>query len=369
MNRYSAKNCKKEYKIMSKTKVVTGKKIEALPKKEREGGMFGFAPKTREAVNSFKKNDEQPKAGSISLMDVPLSIIKDRPVNRFIISDIEELAKSIEEVGLQQSVVLKQNIDEDDNITYTVCIGHRRLAAYRLLDKKYKDGRYRYISAKVLTPSEELNEERAYLESNSQIRKLTLFEAIATVNPEEMNFDNESFKTKYLEYMRKKDEYVENKDKFNQESIQRYIAYLIEDIYPSLEINTGSLKRYIILCCKAIDDLKEKIFSGEIPLRWAVLYSGCNKEEQERIINSADYQKEYELIVNEKKTRKGETKARTSNKVDLKEIEKRISKFAEVILKQCNEASKIVPSRENKKDLKAIETLSKAINTYRTNIK
>lgn len=359
---------------MAKTKVINGKKIES---NRSIIDVFGGPTNSRQttpvraALSSLNENKDLPKTGSTVLMDIPISIIRNREINKFIVGDIEELAESIYKNGLQQPIVVRQNINEDKQINYVVSIGHRRLAAYKLLFQKYGK-QYEYISAKVLTSDEELKENEIYLESNSQTRKLTVFEALANFSPEEMSFEDEKFKNKYLDYMKKMNEYNEKEDKFNDTSLHKYLVRLIADVYPGMEVSEATVRKYMPLCSKASDKLKEAVYNDRVPVRKAIEYCAFTQEEQDRIINSSDMDKEYTIIVFEHKKKNKIGKQPDIKKSDdqvLQNIIKDVKHISEAIIKQVDQASKLDVKKENNKNIKTLLSLKKAIEEFKNNIK
>jgi len=59
---------------------------------------------------------------------------------------IENLAKSIEKIGLQQPIVVRHKINpKNPNQTYCVVAGHTRFGSYRLLNERHADGKFSRI--------------------------------------------------------------------------------------------------------------------------------------------------------------------------------------------------------------------------------
>lgn len=75
-----------------------------------------------------EKSTEEAGA-SRRVVSVPLDLIDSSPKNHYAMSEIGELAKSIETVGLLQYPLLRQK----PNGRYEIIAGHRRIAAIRLL--------------------------------------------------------------------------------------------------------------------------------------------------------------------------------------------------------------------------------------------
>lgn len=61
---------------------------------------------------------------------------------------IENLAKSIEKIGLQQPIVVRHKVNpKNPKQTYCVVAGHTRFGSYRLLDERHSDGKFSRIPA------------------------------------------------------------------------------------------------------------------------------------------------------------------------------------------------------------------------------
>lgn len=119
---------------------------------------------------------------------IPLDRIKKRGINDYSISDIEPLAKSIIDNGLQQHIVVKT--DGDD---YVLIAGERRVTAYRWIIDKYKaEGRnyesFLTIPAEVYTSISKKQEEEIYRTTNDTQRNSSMFERIYRFNPCEKFF-------------------------------------------------------------------------------------------------------------------------------------------------------------------------------------
>lgn len=99
--------------------------------------------------------------------------------NHYSIDDIEELADAIEDVGLQQELVVKDN----DNGTYTIAIGHRRHEAIKILVEERKLIQYKEIWCNVIPSSENevITQLKLHL-TNTTAREMTEYDKMEAVS-------------------------------------------------------------------------------------------------------------------------------------------------------------------------------------------
>lgn len=128
--------------------------------------------KPKFSVSAFM--NEQSRAQSVAAeadnrtVMIPLSMIDPSPENKYSMAKIEELAASIEMVGLLQHPLLRQK----PNGRYAIIAGHRRRAALELLvadgNEKYKD-----VPSTVIRTDDDVMTELKLLFANSQNRIMT----------------------------------------------------------------------------------------------------------------------------------------------------------------------------------------------------
>ena len=184
------------------TKVRNGKlqKIEyesVLPNQETTTNNEQFIP---DVLQGFD-DSHMPDVSDERVYEVNIEDIKDRKNNNFIKNKIDELAKSIEEIGLKQPIIIKPNgKDEEGNELFEVIAGHRRLAAYKLLKEK-DPKKYLKIPSYIIEGDALKDEEQIYIETNSTSRNITLYEALMNCNIAEIDFENQEFLEKYRKYI------------------------------------------------------------------------------------------------------------------------------------------------------------------------
>lgn len=112
------------------------------------------------------KNDTQ-------LLKISIDRIKPHRKNEYGIRDIEELASSIEQVGLLQPIRVKKDNESGE---YIIISGERRYTAYCRLAKH--DDKYRMIPCIVAGKADEYTDELELLIANIQTRQLTDYEKV-----------------------------------------------------------------------------------------------------------------------------------------------------------------------------------------------
>ena len=134
--------------------------------------------------NQFKKNEAQAGAENLApaeessdnsqfiIRKIPLGQIRRSEKNQYGIRDIEEIATSIEAVGLLHNIVVKET--EEANV-YEIISGERRFLAYKLLFDGGKD-EYATIPCKIEIREEDELSELRLLYANATARVLNDFE-------------------------------------------------------------------------------------------------------------------------------------------------------------------------------------------------
>lgn len=107
------------------------------------------------------------------IKQIPLEHIATNAQNFYSMDKIAELADSIRMVGLMHPISVVPDGDR-----YRLVSGHRRLAAYRLLNEEDLPGKWRKIPAIVVRSLDYLEETLALITANSTARELTYREKL-----------------------------------------------------------------------------------------------------------------------------------------------------------------------------------------------
>lgn len=268
------------------TKVRNGKLLKVAPQQEspnkkEDKNNERFIPAVLQGFDDSHITD----ISDDRIFEVNIEDIKDRKNNNFIKDKIEELAKSIDEIGLKQPIIVKPNgRDEEGNELFEVIAGHRRLAAYKLLkDKDPK--KYKKIRAYILEGEELKNEDKIYLETNTTSRNITLYEALLNCDLDEIDFNNDSFVIKYNNILYP-DGNVSKKEKYDNNSIIRYLETTIKDNFPALDdIKPDTIRRYYHLIRNSSNELTKAILDGKISVNQARIVARASKDKQPELIN------------------------------------------------------------------------------------
>lgn len=121
--------------------------------------------------------NEESKLGAITnfeIVSIPIEKIEPSDLNKYGIRDIEELAASIEEVGLMHNLVVKA---ENDNGLYEIISGERRYLACKLLIDNGNE-QYKYLPCKIETTVSDTITELKLIHANAMARVLTDAEKI-----------------------------------------------------------------------------------------------------------------------------------------------------------------------------------------------
>ena len=223
--------------------------------------------------------------------EININDIKEKENNNFIKSNIEQLAQSIKEIGLQQPIVVKKiNKDNEGNQLYEVIAGHRRLAAYSLLannigETEYlEDNPYLKIQARVIEDDEDDN--KIYLQTNANSRNITLIEALLNCDLDEIDFKNPEFEAKYNNLFYP-DGVIPEKEKYNNNSEVNYLERVIKDNFPNLEdISNKSVRNTYALIQRLDQTVINSILSGEIGIKKAMQIAKYPKDKQPEIMES-----------------------------------------------------------------------------------
>ena len=268
---------------------------------------------------------------------IPVELIDTRKVNEYIISDIEELASSIEEHGLQQNIIVKRNGER-----YTLIAGERRLTAIKLILKRGTRPELKMVMAEIYPAdiSERL-EKAIYEETNDTQRNDTLFERVYRMNPREKFFykkdQNVMDEQKMADYIQLKinssapgytflstplniakeeakkaslmeDEsysytsYITNSQgkaiKIKWDIVSTMVDYITLKLnarYKDVKITSSAVRKNVdaIMECKYKPIIDDLIFKGKLPVRDLRVISKLSEEEQieayNKIIEGKDW--------------------------------------------------------------------------------
>jgi ParB family chromosome partitioning protein len=120
---------------------------------------------------------EESKAGTVThfeIKNIPIDKIEPSKVNQYGIRDIEDLAASIEEMGLLHNLVVK---DANDNGLYEIISGERRYKACMLLFEN-GDEQFKYLPCKIEKTVSNTITELKLIHANATARVLTDWEKI-----------------------------------------------------------------------------------------------------------------------------------------------------------------------------------------------
>lgn len=301
---------------------INGQRIKAEPalqpnEKQRQTTI------NRAAVNVLSNEDDiRTRNSEVTVKEIPLSLIKSRKINNYIISDIEALAASIEKAGQWQEIVVR--VDRESSEESYICVaGHRRMAAFNFLRekylKKYGDENhkmvllYSYIRARVMTLEEEQMEEFVYDDTNSKTRIPTVFEALLRFDLDSIDLEKEDVRNDFIKQVYGEDKleaYLNGtfKVRLNQTSKLQYLQKMIEQNFSTMNVSTGTIKVYYNMIQSSCAELIDSVLSGTIPLRDALTFSRQPHEEQKKLIQSygTDEFKDISKIVIAKSEAKGD---------------------------------------------------------------
>lgn len=306
---------------------------------------------------------------------IPVDLIDTRKINEYIISDIEELAASIEEHGLQQNIIVKRNGER-----YTLIAGERRLTAIKLILKKGTRPELKMVMAEIYPAdiSERL-EKAIYEETNDTQRNDTLFERVYRMNPREKFFykkdSNVMDEQKVADYIQLKinssapgytflstplniakeeakkaqlmeDEsysytsYITNSQgkaiKIKWDIVSTMVDYItlkLNTRYKDVKITSSAVRKNVdaIMNCKYKPIIDELIFKGKIPVRDLRVISKLSEEEQIETYNKIVEGKDWRI--NSESDEETDTRILSDNdklkelKESLKTISKKYSEY------------------------------------------
>lgn len=210
-----------------------------------------------EASKSFKKHPVK------DLRNIPLSEIMPNPKNEYSQGDIEELARSIEAVGLKHPIVLHKLHEQKDGKKYLIISGERRFRAYSFL---LSEGNELYsiipsLIEEVLNELPDGFDENIYKNyeitvTNEQVRDETPRDTLLKIRAAE-DFYKEALRTGYLK----------------NESLRNFIA-------KKTNVSQSTRKRINRIVEKLIPELREPYLDGILKLNVADLLRNRITEQQ-----------------------------------------------------------------------------------------
>lgn len=120
---------------------------------------------------------EESKSGAVThfeIINIPIEKIETSKLNQYGIRDVEDLAASIEEMGLLHNLVVKA---ENENGLYEIVSGERRYHACKLLLENGNE-QFKYLPCKVEKSASDAMTELKLIHANAMARVLTDWEKI-----------------------------------------------------------------------------------------------------------------------------------------------------------------------------------------------
>lgn len=271
---------------------------------------------TEEDIIQPIQSESEVSESSMMVYEVPLKYIKPRPVNKYMVSDIEELAGSIERTGQWQPIIVRMNPNKQEKEKFVIVGGERRYSAMRLLHERYKkEGNeakakiYSSIKAHILSEEDEKNEEAIYADTNDYSRQLTNFERIIRLDPSQIRFETKDEQEEFVKevYGEEAIERYRNGQlniKFNQGDLSKYIRSKLLKKEPNLDISDKTIRRYLKFIEDADDTLIAATLKGTIPIREATLLGKLSKEDQAfatMVVGTEEYSELLQEVSSKKK--------------------------------------------------------------------
>lgn len=221
-----------------------------------------------------------------TIYQIPLSKIHPRSFNAYPITDIEQLAESIERVGLLQPIILSEKDGE-----YFIVAGERRYTAFKMLLEKYKgtnkEQLFKTIPALLL---EQEDENTVYRDSNDYSRQLTNFQRVIRCEPDKIDFNDSYWKEQYVKYVYGEDRVNAYRNgqiyvKGTRTDKCKLIHRMILAIEPDIDISEKTVRNYLGFYDRCNEDLKLATVIGKISIRDAQSLSWLRNREQTQAVS------------------------------------------------------------------------------------
>lgn len=248
------------------------------------------------------------QAGHV-IYEIPLRLIRVRPVNNYSITGIDELAESIQRTGLWQPIIVRRDEKPDDERIYVIVAGERRYNAMKMLhDQAEKDNDsarekiYSSIAGIILDENDLDKEEQIYHDTNDYSRQLTNFERITRLDPESIDMTKESWQERYIETCYGSDKLEQYKlgrfhVKGNLKEKCEYIVKLLTNKEPDLDITESTVRGYLSFLSRCGETLRQAVLKGIVPMRDARDYlSWLSEDDQKNAVDVAGTDKYQEYI-------------------------------------------------------------------------
>lgn len=228
-------------------------------------------------LNESSRKGRDDESFRIKTIDIEYITPDER--NFYSTDDIEELKASIEMIGLQQNLVVKEIGDGK----YSLISGHRRLKAMKSLVESGQE-KYRQVPCKVEIKIDDMMSELQLIMANSTMRELTDYEKT-----------HQASKIKgLLTDMKNKGVKIPGK--------------LRDIVADTLNISSTQVARMESISKNLSDEFKEEFKDGKVNISTAYELSGLPKEKQEEAYG--DYEEKGDISIKDvrklKETKKNE---------------------------------------------------------------
>jgi ParB family chromosome partitioning protein len=199
-------------------------------------------------------NDES-KSGAVvhfEIQNIPIEKIKPSEFNKYGIRDVEELAVSIEEMGLMHNLVVRP---ENDSGFYEIISGERRYRACELLLENGNE-QYKYLPCKIEKTDSDAITELKLIHANSMARVLTDAEKMYQAG-----------RINEILYKLKEDGY-------------EFSGRMRSVVANILNVSDAQAGRMIKMDKDLADEVKEEVHAGNIGITSAYEISALSKDEQ-----------------------------------------------------------------------------------------
>jgi len=203
--------------------------------------------------------NEESKAGAVTnfvVLNIPIEKIEPSAFNKYGIRDVEELAASIEEMGLLHNLVVK---DANDSGFYEIISGERRYRACMILFENGNE-QFKYLPCKVEKPASGTMTELKLIHANATARVLTDWEKVYQAG-----------RINEILYKLKEEGY-------------EFTGRMRTIVAAILEVSEAQAGRMIKMDKDLADEVKEELKSGNIGITAAYEISALNDKEQVNVL-------------------------------------------------------------------------------------